>query len=46
LAHLFLGSVAERVVRIAKCPVLTVHALNALLPRERTRRPRRKRKGT
>jgi universal stress protein A len=23
LAHLFLGSVAERVVRIAKCPVLT-----------------------
>jgi len=26
LAHLFLGSVAERVVRRAKAPVLTVHA--------------------
>jgi nucleotide-binding universal stress UspA family protein len=25
LAHLFLGSVAERVVRFASCPVLTVH---------------------
>lgn len=26
LAHLLMGSVAERVVRIAPCPVLTVHA--------------------
>jgi len=26
IAHLFLGSVAERVVRRAKCPVMTVHA--------------------
>ncbi len=26
IAHLFLGSVAERVVRRAKCAVLTVHA--------------------
>lgn len=25
LAHLFMGSVAERVVRFAPCPVLTVH---------------------
>jgi nucleotide-binding universal stress UspA family protein len=25
LAHLFIGSVAERVVRFAPCPVLTVH---------------------
>jgi nucleotide-binding universal stress UspA family protein len=25
LGHLILGSVAERVVRLAKCPVLTVH---------------------
>jgi nucleotide-binding universal stress UspA family protein len=25
LAHLFMGSVAERVVRLAPCPVLTVH---------------------
>jgi len=24
LAHVFMGSVAERVVRIAPCPVLTV----------------------
>ena len=24
LSHLFLGSVAERVVRLAPCPVLTV----------------------
>lgn len=26
LAHLFMGSVAERVVRTAPCPVLTVHS--------------------
>ena len=25
LGHLFMGSVAERVVRTATCPVLTVH---------------------
>ena len=25
LGHLILGSVAERVVRLARCPVLTVH---------------------
>jgi nucleotide-binding universal stress UspA family protein len=25
LGHLFMGSVAERVVRMARCPVLTVH---------------------
>jgi nucleotide-binding universal stress UspA family protein len=25
VAHLFMGSVAERVVRTAPCPVLTVH---------------------
>ena len=25
MAHMFLGSVAERVVRMAPCPVLTVH---------------------
>jgi universal stress protein A len=45
LAHLFLGSVAERVVRIAKCPVLTVRTLKAPVPHGRVRRPRRKRKG-
>ena len=26
MSHLFVGSVAERVVRLAACPVLTVHA--------------------
>jgi universal stress protein A len=26
LSHLLLGSVAEKIVRLAKCPVLTVHA--------------------
>ncbi len=29
LSHLFLGSVAERVVREAQCPVLTVHSHRA-----------------
>lgn len=37
LYHLFLGSVAERVVRIASCPVLTVRAAEAIRPQ--TRRP-------
>jgi nucleotide-binding universal stress UspA family protein len=26
LSHLFLGSVAERIVRLSPCPVLTMHA--------------------
>jgi nucleotide-binding universal stress UspA family protein len=30
IAHLLMGSVAERVVRIAPCPVLTVRAAKAL----------------
>jgi nucleotide-binding universal stress UspA family protein len=33
LAHLFLGSVAERVVRTAPCPVLTVHSPAAVAVR-------------
>ena len=39
LSHLFLGSVAERVVRLAKCPVLTVgaRARVAASPRRRKR---------
>ena len=37
LSHLFLGSVAERVVRIAQCPVLTVRAVKA--PKSVARRP-------
>ena len=42
LPHLFLGSVAERIVRTARCPVLTVRA-NAPLKRPRVgRRPPRK----
>jgi universal stress protein A len=32
VAHLLLGSVAERVVRIAPCPVLTVRAGSAEVP--------------
>ena len=32
LAHLFLGSVAERVLRSASCPVLTSHAAAASEP--------------
>jgi nucleotide-binding universal stress UspA family protein len=31
MAHLVIGSVAERVVRLAKCPVLTVRADKAVL---------------
>ncbi|HUY18032.1 MAG TPA: universal stress protein [Candidatus Binataceae bacterium] len=42
LHHLFLGSVTERVVRIAKCPVLTVRAVEAASPKQsRSRRGRR-----
>jgi nucleotide-binding universal stress UspA family protein len=32
LLHLLIGSVAERVVRTASCPVLTVHAAAAAAP--------------
>jgi universal stress protein A len=42
LSHLFLGSVAERVVRSSRCPVLTVPATSARVgktARRRTRRP-------
>ncbi|HVB80185.1 MAG TPA: universal stress protein [Candidatus Binataceae bacterium] len=41
LYHLFLGSVAERVVRIASCPVLTVRAPETPVPRRRRRSPKR-----
>jgi universal stress protein A len=44
LAHLFLGSVAERVVRLAECPVLTVRASNAQPLPLRKRRSGHKRK--
>ena len=37
LQHLLMGSVAERVVRSAPCPVLTVHAKRAGLRAARTR---------
>ena len=40
LYHLFLGSVAERVVRIAECPVLTLRAAQAPLPKQRRRSPK------
>lgn len=40
LSRLLLGSVAERVVRTATCPVLTVHEPGT--PRRRSRRPPRK----
>jgi universal stress protein A len=40
LAHLLLGSVAERVVRIAKCPVLAVHTLKPPAAARRSHRPR------
>jgi nucleotide-binding universal stress UspA family protein len=33
LGHLFIGSVAERVVRTAKCPVLTTRAAESATPR-------------
>ncbi len=45
LYHLFLGSVAERVVRLAKCPVLTVRATTKA-PRNRTRTRVRSRKSS
>ncbi len=41
LAHLLLGSVAERVVRMAKCPVLAVHTLEPPTPRRRGQPARR-----
>ena len=41
LYHLFLGSVAERVVRIAECPVLTVRS--AIVPERAHRRGASKR---
>ena len=34
VAHMLMGSVAEKVVRSAPCPVLTVHAMPATLPAE------------
>jgi nucleotide-binding universal stress UspA family protein len=36
LAHLLIGSTAERVVRTAPCPVLTVHAMTRRVPAART----------
>ncbi len=41
LSHLFLGSVAERVVRGARCPVLTVPATSARARKGKRRRSRR-----
>jgi universal stress protein A len=41
LYHLFLGSVAERVVRIAECPVLIVRAAQARSPARRRRSSKR-----
>jgi len=38
LSHLMIGSVAERVVRGATCPVLTVRAVAPKLPTGKTRR--------
>jgi nucleotide-binding universal stress UspA family protein len=32
--HVMMGSVAERIVRLAPCPVLTVHAAERALPHE------------
>jgi universal stress protein A len=39
LAHMLMGSVAEKVVRIAECPVLTVRAVESTRRRKRGRRP-------
>ena len=33
IAHLFLGSVTERVIRKAHCPVLTLHHVDAKEPK-------------
>ena len=44
LAHVFLGSVAEKVVRTASCPVLTVRgaaASKSRAPAKRRSRPKR-----
>jgi nucleotide-binding universal stress UspA family protein len=40
LSHLFMGSVAEKVVRTASCPVLTVRAAEAPARRRRKRAAR------
>jgi universal stress protein A len=45
LYHLFLGSVAERIVRIASCPVLTVRAMDPSL-RKRARRSSKSSRGS
>lgn len=42
LSHLFLGSVAEKIVRTSSCPVLTVRA-GAKVAKPRSKRPARKR---
>ncbi len=39
LAHAFIGSVAEKVVRTARCPVLTVRAAGRKQPAARRRLP-------
>jgi nucleotide-binding universal stress UspA family protein len=39
--HLFAGSVAEKVVRLSPCPVLTVHARRAI-PKGNAAKPRRR----
>ena len=41
LSHVWLGSVAERVMRLAPCPVLTVRAMR--IPKPRTASARRRR---
>lgn len=47
LAHFLMGSVAERVVRTARCPVLTVrHPQHEFAPTERLRGASRKNGGT
>ena len=45
VAHLLLGSIAERVVRLAPCPVLTVRHVEATAPAP-TPRSRTKKKGS
>ena len=41
LYHVFLGSVTERVVRIAECPVMTLRVAEAPSPGRRRRAPKR-----